>query len=312
MANAEKHVVALAGGVGGAKFLQGLAGVIPGRNLSAIVNTADDFELWGLHISPDVDTVMYTLAGIANPATGWGIAGDTRATLDAIARYGEDTWFLVGDQDFSTHILRTDRLRRGVPLSEVTAQLASALGVECRIIPMSNDPVRTQVLTDDGWLGFQDYFVGRRHEDVVRDVAFQGIEHAAPSPGILASIDAADAIIFCPSNPIVSIAPILGVAGIRDAISASGAPVVCISPIVGGKAIKGPAAGMMKEKELDVSARGIAEYYGDLVAIMVIDEVDAALVPVIEASGVRVEALQTIMGDREDRIRLARDVMALL
>lgn len=312
MAGTFDNVVALAGGVGGAKFLQGLAGTVPNDRLTAIVNTADDFELYGLHISPDVDTVMYTLAGIANPATGWGIAGDTRATLDGIARYGEDPWFLVGDQDFSTHILRTDRMRRGIPLSEVTAQLATALGVRLRLLPMSDDAVRTHVLTDDGWLGFQDYFVGRRHEDVVRDVMFAGIEAASASPGLLDAVIGADLIMFCPSNPVVSIGPILGVPVVREAVIESQAPVVCISPIVGGKALKGPAAGMMEQRGFDVSALGVAEYYGDLVDVMVIDEVDKDLSPAIEALGKRVIVLQTIMGDRDDRVRLATEILAEL
>jgi LPPG:FO 2-phospho-L-lactate transferase len=305
-------VVALAGGVGGAKFLQGLAGVVSNDRLTAIVNTADDFELWGLHISPDVDTVMYTLAGVANPATGWGIAGDTRSTLDGIAAYSEDPWFLVGDRDFSTHILRTHRLREGQVLSEVTAGLASALGIGVRLLPMSDDAVRTHIRVEDGWLGFQDYFVGRRHEDAVLDVRFDGIEAASPAPGVLEALRDADLILFCPSNPIVSIAPILGVPGIKDAIASSDAMVACISPIVGGKALKGPAAGMLEQRGLDVSAAGVAAYYGDLVDVMIIDEVDAALAPAIEAQGKRVIVLQTIMGDRDDRVCFASEVMAAL
>jgi LPPG:FO 2-phospho-L-lactate transferase len=305
-------IVALAGGVGGAKFLQGLAGTLPNERLTAIVNTADDFELYGLYISPDVDTVMYTLAGIANPATGWGIAGDTRQTLDGIAGYGEKPWFLVGDRDFATHIVRTDRLRRGETLAEVTAGLSTSLGVAVQIVPMSNEPVRTQVLTDDGWLGFQEYFVGRQHADLVRDVAFKGIEVARPAPGTLEAIGSADLIMFCPSNPLVSIAPILDVRGMREAVQESPAPVVCISPIIGGKALKGPAAGMLEQRGLDVSALGVAEYYGGLVDIMVIDEEDAALAPLIEETGKRVIVLQTVMGDRDDRVRLASDILAKL
>jgi LPPG:FO 2-phospho-L-lactate transferase len=306
------NVVALAGGVGGAKFLQGLAGVVPNERLTAIVNTADDFELYGLYISPDVDTVMYTLAGIANPATGWGIAGDTTQTLDGIARYGEKPWFLVGDRDFATHILRTERIRQGKTLAELTAELSTALGIHVRIVPMSNDPVRTQVLTDDGWLAFQEYFVGRQHADRVRDVAFQGIDDAAPAPGTVDALRTADLIIICPSNPLVSVAPILDIRGMREAIQVSGAPVVCISPIVGGKALKGPAAGMLEQRGYEVSALGVAGYYGDLVDLMVIDEQDAALAPAIEATGKRVIVLQTIMGDQTDRVRLASEILASL
>ena len=307
-----QKIVGLAGGVGGAKFLQGLAGVVDNDNLTAIVNTADDFELYGLHISPDVDTVMYTLAGIANPETGWGIAWDTRATLDGIAAYGEDPWFLVGDRDFATHIVRTDRLRQGMTLSDVIAGMASALGVRVRILPMCDGRVRTMIKVAEGWLGFQDYFVGRRHADTVLDVGFDGIAVADAAPGVRESLIDADLIVFCPSNPIVSIGPILAVPGVRDALAEASAPVVCISPIVGGKALKGPAAGMLEQQGHEVSAYGVAEYYGDLVDIMVIDEQDARLAPAIEDLGKRVVVLETVMGDKDDRIRFARDVMAAL
>lgn len=307
-----RKIVGLAGGVGGAKFLQGLAGVVANDNLTAIVNTADDFELWGLHISPDVDTVMYTLAGIANPETGWGITGDTRATLDGIAAYGEDPWFLVGDRDFATHIVRTHRLRQGEPLSEVTASMAKALGVGMRILPMTDAPVRTMIRVEDGWLGFQDYFVGRRHADTVLDVAFDGIDAAPPAPGVKEALLDADLIFICPSNPIVSVGPILGVPGVHDAAAEAKAPVVCISPIVGGKALKGPAAGMLEGEGHEVSAYGVAEYYGDLVDVMVIDAQDAHLAPAIERLGKRVVVLQTVMGDKDDRVRFASDVMAAL
>lgn len=305
-------VVGLAGGVGGAKFLQGLGGVVSDDNLTAVVNTADDFALYGLSISPDVDTVMYTLAGIADPVTGWGIAGDTRHTLDGIAAYGEDPWFRVGDRDFATHITRTHWLREGATLSEVTARMAAALGIGVRLLPMSDEPVRTLVKVPEGWLGFQDYFVGRRHEDTVYDVAFDGIDDARPAPGVKEAVLHAELIIICPSNPIVSIGPILAVPGMREAVAEAKAPVVCISPIVGGKALKGPAAGMLEQQGHEVSAFGVAEFYGDLVDIMVIDEQDADLAPAIERLGKRVIVLQTIMGDRDDRIRFANDVLAAL
>jgi LPPG:FO 2-phospho-L-lactate transferase len=305
-------VVGLAGGVGGAKFLQGLAGVVEGDNLVGIVNTADDFELYGLHISPDVDTVMYTLAGIANPETGWGIAGDTRATLDGIAAYGEDPWFLLGDRDFATHILRTHWMKEGMPLSAVTGKLAAALGVETRLLPMTDVPVRTLVKVEDGWLGFQDYFVGRRHADAVHDVAFHGIDDAHPAPGVREALDGADLIVICPSNPVVSIGPILEMPGMREAVAEARAPVACISPIVGGKALKGPAAGMMEAAGYEASPLGVARFYGDLVDVMVIDEVDAQLVPDIERLGMRAVVLQTVMGDRDDRVRLASELLATL
>lgn len=312
VSEANAKIVGLAGGVGGAKFLQGLAGVVDNDNLTAIVNTADDFELYGLHISPDVDTVMYTLAGIANPETGWGIAGDTRATLDGIAAYGEDPWFLVGDRDFATHILRTHRLREGEPLSQVIAGMSSALGVGMRVLPMCDGRVRTMIKVVEGWLAFQDYFVGRRHADPVLDVRFDGIETAYPAPGVEEALAAADLIFFCPSNPIVSIGPILSVPGVREAVADAKAPVVCVSPIVGGQALKGPAAGMLAQAGHEVSAYGVAGYYGDLVDVMVIDERDADLASRIEALGKRVVVLQTVMGDRADRVRFAADVMAAL
>jgi LPPG:FO 2-phospho-L-lactate transferase len=302
-------IVALAGGVGGAKLVQGLAAVVPAHDLTAIVNTADDFELYGLHISPDLDTVMYTLAGLANPATGWGIAGDSRATLDAIARYGEDPWFLVGDRDFATHILRTQRLRSGQPLSQVLAGLASGLGIDVRLLPMSDDRVATVVRTPDGWLAFQDYFVARRHADDVLDVRFDGITSARPAQGVIAAIETADTILLCPSNPLVSIGPILAVPGIRDAIAASDAMVVAVSPIVGGKALKGPADRMLQSKGIEVSARGVAQYYEGLVDVMVIDEVDQDLAASIEGIGMRVVVRQTIMGDATDRARLASEIL---
>lgn len=302
--------MALAGGVGGAKFLQGLAGVVEGDNLVAIVNTADDFELYGLSISPDVDTVMYTLAGIANPQTGWGIAGDTRATLDGIAAYGEEPWFLLGDRDFATHILRTQWLREGRTLTDITSRLASGLGVKIRLLPMTDAPVRTLVKVDDGWLGFQDYFVGRQHADDVHDVAFDGIDAAHPAPGVREALETADLVVICPSNPVVSIGPILKVPGMREAVAGSRAPVVCISPIVGGKALKGPAAGMMEAAGYEASPLGVARYYGDLLDVMVIDEQDAALAPAIERMGLRVVVLQTVMGDRDDRVRLASELLA--
>jgi LPPG:FO 2-phospho-L-lactate transferase len=302
-------IVGLAGGVGGAKLLQGLALAVPEGELTAIVNTADDFELYGLHISPDLDTVLYTLAGLANPATGWGIAGDTRATLDAIARLGRDPWFILGDQDLATHILRTERLRSGAPLSEVMAEFASALGVRTTILPMSDNRVATNVLTPDGWLEFQEYFVYRRQEDDVLDVEFRGAAASSPAPGVLAAIAEAELIVICPSNPIVSIGPVLAVPGIRNALEQTTAPVVAVSPIVGGRALKGPADKMMTTLGHEVSARGIATQYEELIDGIVIDHVDVELEASIEASGLRVLTTNAIMGDADDRRRLAAEVL---
>jgi LPPG:FO 2-phospho-L-lactate transferase len=302
-------IVALAGGVGGAKMAQGLQAALPPGGLTVIVNTADDFDLYGLHISPDLDTVMYTLAGIADPVHGWGVAGDTRNTLDAIARYGQDPWFSLGDRDFATHILRTERLRTGAPLSAVTEELASALGIPGRIIPMSDDRVATLIDTPGGTLEFQDYFVGRRQSDDVLGVSFAGIESAAAHPEALMGIAEADAVIVAPSNPIVSIAPILATPGMREALGATTAPIVAVSPIVGGRALKGPAAQMLATLGHEVSALGVARLYAGLIDGIVIDEVDADLLPDIELLGMRALVTRTVMGGEDDRRRLAREVL---
>ena len=306
------RIAALAGGVGGARMLDGFAALGFAERLTAIVNTADDFELWGLQISPDIDTVLYTLGGLANVEQGWGIAGDTRATLDAIARLGEVPWFQVGDQDFATHIIRSQRLANGQTLAEVTIEFARALGIGIHIVPMTNDPVHTQIRTADGWLDFQEYFVGRRHAEDVLDVRFDGIEQAKPAGPVIPTLFDADVILICPSNPIVSVDPILNLDGVRHAVAASLAKVVCVSPIVGGKAIKGPAANMLQNAGVEVSAAGVAAYYGDLVDVMVIDEQDAGLESQIRADGHEVIVLQTVMGDRNDRARLAREILAAL
>jgi LPPG:FO 2-phospho-L-lactate transferase len=302
-------IVALAGGVGGAKMTQGLQAALPAGDLTVIVNTADDFDLYGLRICPDLDTVMYTLAGIADPVNGWGIAGDTRHSLDAIARYGEEPWFLLGDQDIATHILRTERLRGGEPLSRVTATLAAALGIPSKIVPMTDDRVATLIDTPNGRLEFQDYFVGRRQTDDVLGVTFAGIEDAAAPPEAIAAIRDAEAIVIAPSNPIVSVGPIVQTPGIGEALAATAAPIVAVSPIVGGRAVKGPAAKMLETLGHEVSVLGVARLYGDLVDAWVIDEVDRALAPAIELLGARVLVTATVMGDLHDRRRLAREVL---
>ena len=309
VAQTGRRVTALAGGVGGAKLAQGLARVVPGDALTVLINTADDFELYGLAISPDIDTVMYTLAGLADPVVGWGIAGDTRATLDAIARYGEDPWFLLGDQDFATHIVRSDWLRRGIALSTITAQLSSSLGIGAKLIPMTDDRVATLVDTPSGRLAFQDYFVARRQSDDVTGVVFEGIDSAQPAPGAIESLESADVIVLNPSNPIVSIGPILAVRGIRDALAEAMAVRIGISPIIGGKALKGPADRMLSTLGHDVSALGIARIYQGLLDILVIDMEDAGLKSGIEQLGMDVIVTNTIMGGPEDRERLAREVL---
>ena len=302
-------IVALAGGVGGAKMAQGLQAALPPGDLTVVVNTADDFVLYGLHISPDLDTVMYTLAGIADPVNGWGVAGDTRNTLDAIARYGQEPWFLLDDQDFATHVLRTERLRAGTPLSVITAELSAALGIPGRIVPMTDDRVATIIDTPAGALEFQDYFVGRRQSDDVLSVTFAGIERAEAHPDALAAIRDADAVVIAPSNPIVSVGPILATPGMRDALGETPAPIVAVSPIVGGRALKGPAAQMLATLGHEVSALGVARLYAGLIDGLVIDEVDRELAPAIELIGPRVLVTATVMGGEDDRRRLAVEVI---
>jgi LPPG:FO 2-phospho-L-lactate transferase len=288
---------------------QGLQAALPPDDLMVVVNTADDFELYGLHISPDLDTVMYTLAGIADPVNGWGVAGDTRHTLDAIARYGQEPWFLLGDQDFATHILRTERLRAGTSLSAVTNELCSALGLQSRIVPMTDDRVATLVDTPAGRLEFQDYFVGRHQSDDVLGVTFAGIERATAHPDAVAAVRAADAVVIAPSNPIVSVAPILETPGIREALADTPAPIVAVSPIVGGRALKGPAAQMLATLGHEVSALGVARLYAGLIDGLVIDEVDRELAPAIELAGSRALVTATVMGGEADRRRLATEVL---
>ena len=302
-------IVALAGGVGGAKMAHGLQAALPPGALTTIVNTADDFDLYGLRICPDLDTVMYTLAGIADPVNGWGVAGDSRNTLDAIARYGEHPWFLLGDQDFATHILRTERLRAGTPLSAVTAELAASLGIPGRILPMTDDRVATLIDTPSGRLEFQEYFVARRQSDDVLGVVFAGIDEATANAGVLDAIRDAKTIVVAPSNPIVSVGPILATPGIRAALERTEAPIVAVSPIVGGRALKGPAAQMLATLGHEVSALGVARLYASLVDGMVIDAADRELTAEIERLGPRVLVTETVMGDEGDRRRLAAEVL---
>jgi LPPG:FO 2-phospho-L-lactate transferase len=302
-------VVALAGGVGGAKLAAGLQALLLPGDLTAVVNTADDFELWGLHICPDLDTVMYTLADLSNPETGWGIAGESFAALAMLARYGEDTWFKLGDRDLATHILRTLRLRAGEPLTRVATELSGALGVRSMILPMCDEPVATVLHTPDGSLEFQEYFVRRRQRDEVLAVGLRGIEEARPTDVVLEALAAADLVVFCPSNPVVSIGPIIAVPGMRKALDASRAPKIAVSPIVGGRALKGPADRMLSSLGHEVSAAGVARIYKGLIEGMVVDKLDAGERPEIEALGMRVLVTDAIMRDAPDRARLAREVL---
>lgn len=304
-------VVVLAGGVGAARFLQGLIQVLPPERITAVVNTGDDAEFHGLHVSPDVDIVLYTLAGIVDEAQGWGIAGDTHATQEWMARYGEQTWFRLGDRDLATLIHRTHLLRRGVPLSEVTDGLRRALGVGIRVLPMSDDPVRTEIVTPDGALPFQEYFVQRRQRDEVIGVRFAGIEDARPAPGVLDALEQADAILVAPSNPFVSVGTILALDGVRPALRRRRDRVVAVSPIIGGAAVKGPADRMLRGVGCEVSAFGVAGVYRDVVGTFVLDEVDAHLAPRVEGLGMRAVVTPTLMkGPLEKRALAARALQA--
>ena len=302
------QVVALAGGVGAARFLDGLTRVVAPERVSVIGNTGDDAEIHGLHISPDLDTVTYTLAGLANPRHGWGIRGDRFRCLEALGRLGGETWFQLGDRDLATHLYRTGRLRQGATLAEIASEIAKALGVQSAVVPMSNERVRTRICTSAGELEFQTYFVKRRARDRVAGVRFEGAERATPAPGVLEAIAEAEAIILCPSNPFISIGPIVAVPGIREALQRRRGRVIAISPIVGGKALKGPAAHMMKSMRLGAAASEVAKLYRDFIGVFVLDEVDLGQAGKVEAIGVRPVVTNTIMRGLRERKALARVV----
>ncbi|MDE0613505.1 MAG: 2-phospho-L-lactate transferase [bacterium] len=303
-------VVTLAGGVGAAKLLTGLIRAHPPNDLLAVVNTADDTVLHGLHVSPDLDTVVYTLAGAVNPDTGWGLAGETWQAMDALDRYGGITWFRLGDRDLATHLYRTHRLGQGADLAAVTAEVAAAWGLELAVLPVTNDRIETRVTTaDEGEIGFQDYFVRRRHNVAVSAVRVAGSERARPSPGLLEALAAARLIIIAPSNPIVSIGPVLEVPGVRQAVADRRDAVVAVSPIVGGAALKGPADRLMRELGHECSVVGVARLYRDVAATLVIDEADAHLADDVEAEGVACVVAPTIMDGIETATDLARVVL---
>jgi LPPG:FO 2-phospho-L-lactate transferase len=299
-------IVTLAGGVGAARFLEGVVQVVPPGDVTAIVNTGDDITLHGLYISPDVDIVTYTLAGIVEPSQGWGVRGDTTNTLGMLKKLGADTWFVLGDQDLAVHIRRTELMRAGVPLSEIADQFRRALGVATQIIPMSNEPVGTYIQTSAGLMHFEHYLVQRHAQDDVLGVHFEGAAAARPAPGVLEAIRDAEAILIAPSNPIVSVGTTLAIPGVRAALEATGAPVVAVSPIVGGAAIKGPAAPLMHALGYEVSARGVAQCYAGLADVLVIDQIDAALAIDIRASGMEVVAADTIMRGQAEKRALAQ------
>jgi LPPG:FO 2-phospho-L-lactate transferase len=309
MQNYDSKVLALAGGVGGAKLALGLANVLAPGQLTVVVNTGDDEEFYGLHVSPDLDTVMYTLAGISNSETGWGLAGETFNMLERLKAYGEDTWFGLGDKDLATHIRRTYLLRNGETLSQVTAKLARALGIKHAIFPMTDDALRTVVDTEIGTLAFQDYFVKHRTEPKATAIRFVTDGGAEPSSGFDAALNDSDVIVFCPSNPYLSVAPILEVTGVRDRIGKFMGKRVAVSPIVGGEAIKGPAAKLMAEFGVEPSCVDVAKQYVGLCDIFVIDDVDSDRAEEIESLGMDVLVCNTIMITEADKTELARKVL---
>jgi LPPG:FO 2-phospho-L-lactate transferase len=306
-------LVALTGGVGAARLLRGLIDVVDPSEIVAVVNTGDDIVLHGLHISPDLDTVTYTLAGAINPETGWGLAGESWQAMAALGAYGDGSaaWFRLGDRDLGTHLYRTNRLAGGVPLSRVSAEIAARWGVTISVLPMSDDPVETRVTVAGTEIGFQEYFVGRRHQVAVEGVRFRGVEAARPAAGVLAAIAAAERVVICPSNPIVSIGPVLAVPGLAAAVAARRADTVAVSPIVGGRALKGPADRMLGELGHDVSVVGVARIYAAVASTLVIDHADADLAPAVEAEGMTCIVTDTVMTGPAEAAGLARTVAGI-
>ena len=301
----KRLVVALSGGVGGAKLALGLSRVLPADELLVVANTGDDFEHLGLKISPDIDTLTYVLAGLDNPVTGWGRRDETWSFMDSVGAIGGETWFRLGDRDLAVHVERTVRLRRGESLSAITADFCRRIGVGPRVLPATDDRLRTRLRTDEGWVDFQDYFVRLQCRPVVRELAFAGAEDARAHPDLLAALrgEGLRAVVICPSNPFISIEPILAMPGMRDAINASGAPVIAVSPIIGGQAVKGPTAKMMRELGLEASAAGVAARYGDLLDGYIVDHADADGIGHV---GARVTIAKTLMNNLQDRETLAR------
>lgn len=312
MATYHGTVLALAGGVGGAKLALGLTRLLSPDQLTIVVNTGDDDIFHGLHISPDLDTMLYTLAGISNPETGWGIAGESFGALEMLGRYGAETWFNLGDRDLATHIRRTQLLREGATLSQVTADLCERLGVAHPIVPMSDDPVRTCLATDTGELSMQEYFVRFRSEPPVLSVAYRGLEAAVLSAEFDRALIEASLVVLCPSNPMLSTGPILALPGVRDRLANGSISLrVAVSPIVGGEAVRGPAAKIMRELGREATCLGVARMYADICDVMVIDEQDADLVPAIGELGLKPVVAPTIMTTEADKVALARLILEL-
>lgn len=302
-------ITALAGGIGASKLLLGLVSVMPPEDITIIANTGDDIELFGLRICPDIDTVSYTLAGVINEDTGWGLKGDTFECLRWLERYGEASWFNLGDRDLATHIFRTTALRNGLSLTEVTNQIRQSLEVRSTILPMTDAYTPTRVVTDEGEMHFQEYFVRRRCEPRVRVILFHGTASAQPAPGVLSAILEADAVIICPSNPFISIGPILAVPGMREALRETTAIVIAVTPIIGGRALKGPAADMLRDLGHEVSAGSVAALYREFVNLFVLDEADASLETEIKQLGVGVTVTNTVMSTLLDKQRLAQRLL---
>lgn len=303
------RVVVLAGGVGGSKLLLGLSRVLPPGELTAIVNTGDDIRLHGLWICPDLDIVTYTLAGAVNPQTGWGLNGDTFRLLGALERFGHEPWFHLGDADLATHLHRTALLDSGATLSEAAESIRRGFGVTARILPMSDQPVTTMLETDGGRLHLQEYLVKQRAQPVVRQICFEGVERASPAPGVLEALDAADAIVIAPSNPLISIGPILAVRGIAERLRERSGRGIAVSPIVGGQSLKGPSDKMLTQMGKEATALGVARLYQGLARTFVIDQADAKLQPAIEALGFQVAVTETVMNTVAEKERLARELL---
>lgn len=303
------RVTAIAGGTGAAKLLRGFATCLSSDDLTVIGNTGDDSEIWGLHVSPDLDTVTYALAGRLDAERGWGRAHESFRCLEAMAELGAETWFNLGDRDLATHVFRTEALRRGARLSEVTAEIARRLGVAARILPMSDEPVRTRVQTPDGWLTFQEYFVREKALVEVLDVAYEGAQQARPAPGVDEAIAGADLVVVCPSNPVTSIGPVLAVPGIVEALGRAPATVVGVSPIVGGAPVSGPAAALMRARGLPVSPAGLARAYMPWLDVLLVDERDRTSAPEVRQQGVSPIVADIVMTDRAREVALARRVL---
>jgi LPPG:FO 2-phospho-L-lactate transferase len=305
-------IVVLTGGTGGAKFIDGLRQVVAPEDITIIVNTGDDLEWWGLYVSPDLDSITYVLGGLLSKERGWGVKGDTFYCLQAMGELGQPIWFHVGDRDLAVHLLRSKLLTQGKTLAEATIEIAAKLGVQARILPMSNSRVETRIGTPIGELSFQEYFVQRWYQDPVNSVRFAGIAGAEPAPGVIEAIESASAVIIAPSNPVTSIGPILGVPGIMDALRRTRAPILAISPIVAGAAVSGPAGILMAAKGLPISIAGVAQAYQDFLKILVVDTRDAKAAKQLQQPGLVVHAANTLMRTKDEKVQLARTVLSLL